>query len=230
MRIVTIIPARKNSKGIPDKNIKEFCGEPLISHTIKQAISSSLCGEVYVSTDSDEIKAISEEYGANVIIRPESLATDIATSESVLIHSIHSIEGNIDIVVFLQCTSPLRRENDLDSAINKFIDGQYDSLFSVVFSEKYIWKGTSELIEKSINFDYGNRQRRQERSENGYWLENGSIYIFKPIVLEHYNNRIGGKIGMYEMPLFTQYEIDTPMDFDICELVYEKELCKNEQK
>jgi len=226
MNIVSIIPARGGSKGIPKKNILNFCGKPLISWTIEEVLGSKLINDVYVSSDADDILEISKNYGAKVIKRPRTIARDNSTSEEALKHAIAFIRKNvkekIDIVVFCQATSPLRTSEDIDNAIKYFISTQADSLFSAVILESlYTWrKQKRELI--SVSYDYKNRARRQERLP--LYLENGSIYIFKPEVLAKYNNRLGGKISMYIMDYWKSFDIDTIEDIEICEYFMRKKI------
>ena len=106
-KCVAIIPARGGSKSIPQKNIIEICGKPLISWTIEQAQSSNSINDVYVTTDDTMIARISEQCGAHVIQRPAELATDTASSEDALLHALDCIEKErpVDLVVFLQATS-----------------------------------------------------------------------------------------------------------------------------
>src|SRR4051812_30272931 len=110
MKTVCIIPARGGSKGIPRKNLIDFCGKPLISWSIAQARNSKFISDVFVTTDIREIAQQSETFGAKIIQRPDELATDTASSEAALIHAVDEIEkkGKIDLVVFLQATSPIR--------------------------------------------------------------------------------------------------------------------------
>ena len=224
MHVVAIIPARAGSKGIKDKNIINFCGKPLLAWSIQQAKKSRHIDDVYVSTDGKEIAKIAEDFGAEVVARPDDISGDFATSESALLHAISEIEKKetIDAVVFLQATSPLRKQGDIDAAVEKFIGEKLDSLFSVAVLDDYcIWENKDEQL-NSLTYDYKNRGRRQDR--NPYYLENGSIYIFKPEVIKKYNNRLGGKIGMYEMPFNQSFEIDTPQDIYTCEIFMENML------
>jgi len=220
--IISIIPARGGSKGIPKKNIIDFCGKPLIAWSILQSKSTELIDEVYVSSDDDEIIDVSCKYGAKVIRRPKELATDFSTSEEALLHAISIIESKVDIdlVVFLQAVAPLREIKDIEGALKGFRTQKVDSLFSAVRLEDFfIWRKISGGFE-SINYDYKNRVRRQDVEEQ--YVENGSIYIFKPSVLKKYNNRLGGKIGIYQMAYWKTWEIDTMEDKELCEWYFKK--------
>ncbi len=227
--IPVIIPARAGSKGIPGKNIMDFCGKPLLAWSILQAKHTVGVSNVYVSTDGDDIAVVAEAFGSRVIRRPAEIATDTATSEDALRHAIREIEKveMFDAVVFLQATSPLRRGNDIVDAIRTYWDDGYDSLFSMTVLEDYcLWREGDSGLE-SFSYDYTNRGRRQERKP--LYLENGSIYIFSKEVLGKYNNRLGGKIGMYPMPFHCSYEIDTAEDIPICEFFMRK-ILEGEQK
>jgi len=223
LEIITIIPARGGSKGIPNKNLKSLAGKPLISYTIEHSLNSSLVKRTFVSTDSLEIKNVSEEYGAEVIIRPGKLATDTASSEKTIEHAIKYIEdkeGYIpDIIVFLQCTSPLRRKNDIDNAIETLLKNECDSLFSVYEKHYMIWEESGGRIVSS-NFDYKNRPRRQDKKIE--YIENGSLFVFKRGVFLAARNRTCGKAGVYVMPYEYSFEIDDPFDFWLCERLVRK--------
>lgn len=214
--IIAVIPARGASKSIPKKNIMDFFGKPLIAWTIEQAQSSRHVADVYVTTDDDEISGVSERHGAKIIRRPAALASDVSSSEEALLHALNEIEKKrkVSVVVFLQATSPVRDAGDIDNALEKFFAEEADSLFSAAVLEDFcVWEIKQNAL-KSLTFDYKNRGRRQDREP--YYLENGSIYIFKPDILRQCNNRFGGKIIYYPMPLWKSYEIDSAEDVEIC--------------
>jgi N-acylneuraminate cytidylyltransferase len=229
-KIIAIIPARGGSKSIPRKNIVNFCGKPLIAWSIEQAAKCRRIDSVYVSTDDAEIADVSLAYGAKVICRPEELATDTASSESALIHAISEIEKEqrIETVAFLQATSPLRDDNDMDDALKRFIAENADSLFSATVLDDFCVWGSTEGKLKSLTYNYKNRGRRQDRKP--YYLENGSIYLFKPEVIRKYGNRLGGKIAIYEMPMWKSHEIDNPEDLELCEYYMRKNILKGSLK
>ena len=120
-KIVAIIPLRKNSKGIKNKNIKKMGGVPLMKYTIDYAKQSKLIDKIFVTTDGEKISKISNKLGVEIIKRPKSLASDTASSDSAVVHAINYINNklryNFDIVVFLQATTVLRKYGELDSAI-----------------------------------------------------------------------------------------------------------------
>jgi N-acylneuraminate cytidylyltransferase len=217
--MITIIPARGGSKGIPRKNILPIAGQPLISYSIKQAKKTSHVERTIVSTDDQEIATIAQNYGAEVIMRPAEISGDTASSESALIHALdylkHTEDYEPDLVVFLQCTSPLRKDDDIEKAIIQFQKERADSLLSVSPGHSFLWEQI-DGIAQSINYDYRNRPRRQDM--NPQFRENGSIYIFKPWVLQEHNNRLGGEVSLYVMdePCI---DIDSMLDFEMAEFL-----------
>lgn len=220
LKIIAIILARGGSKGIPRKNVRIIASKPLIAHTIEQAREAQGVNRIFVSTDDQEIARISKQYGAEIIWRPAELGSDNASSESALIHALNYLKDTEkyepDLVVFLQCTSPIRFPADIEQAIKTLLDQDADSLVSVTR-----WHGLNWIIEngeaKSVTFDFTHRPRRQDMREE--FRENGSIFIFKPWVLEQTGNRLGGKIALFEMDPLTRFETDTLEDFFLCGLI-----------
>jgi N-acylneuraminate cytidylyltransferase len=216
--VIAIILARGGSKGIPNKNIINFCGKPLLTWTIEQARNAKNISSVWVSSDSNKILEIAKKSGANTILRPESISTDISTGESGLLHALDEIEKRekIDTVVNLQVTSPLRESVDIERALDSFVKEQCDSMFScVALRDFFIWTKTPDGNYASFNYDYRNRKRRQDITEQ--FVENGSFYIFKPTILRNNQNRLGGKIGISRMEFWKMFEIDSIEDLELCE-------------
>ena len=226
MNIVTIIPARGGSKGIHKKNLIDICGKPLVAWTIECALGSEAGSDVYVSTDDAEIEAVSKKYGAKVIHRPAELAGDTASSEDAILHAVSQIEQHkaVDLVIFLQATSPIRESKDIDLAVQQFVSEGADSLFSgSVLDCISLWQNKHGEF-KSFTYDYCNRRPRQKNDK--YYLENGSIYLHKSGLLKTQKNRLGGKISFYEMPTWKSFEIDTYDDVEMCEYFIRKYLLK----
>ena len=224
VKTILIILARGGSKGIPRKNLRLLNERPLIAHSILDAMEAQLVNQVYVSTDDQEIAIIAKELQASVIERPADLAGDTASSESALIHALSAIEKaevKSDLIVFLQCTSPVRTGADIDAAIQKLQAEEADSLVSVSPSHRFLWEQVSGEA-KSINYDYRHRPRRQDM--NPQYVENGSIYIFKPWVLKELGNRLGGKISLFPMSEAAAHEIDSPLDFEIAEFLLKQQV------
>ena len=224
MHTVAVIPARGWSKGLKNKNIYPVAGKPLLAWTILQALASASIERVFVTTDDQTIAEVASEYGAEVIVRPPELSGDKATSESAIIHAAGVIERDhhipIDIIVFLQATSPLRKPQDIDRAVELFLREGADSLISVTRADDLtLWESTGGEW-KSVNFDYRNRGMRQDRPTQ--FIENGSIYIFNPETLTVFGNRIGEKLSAYEMEFWQTWEIDTLEEIDLIEYYMNK--------
>ena len=217
-RIVALIPARGGSKGVPRKNLHPLGGVPLIAHTILQAKESARVDRVVVTTDDLEIDQVARRYGAEVIERPRELADDEASSESALLHAIEFLEREDaytpDLVVFLQCTSPLRTPADIDGAITKLEEANADALFSGTTLHGFVWQRTGESL-SPMTYDAAARPRRQDIGE--HVVENGSIYVFKPEILRQTGNRLGGRITEYPMAPLSIFQIDDPKDLELHE-------------
>jgi YrbI family 3-deoxy-D-manno-octulosonate 8-phosphate phosphatase len=223
LSVIAIIPARGGSKRVPGKNLLRVAGEPLLVHSIRHALQSEVVNEVYVSTDDEAIASVAETAGARVVMRPASLATDEATSESALKHA---LEARVkkgaeepELVVFLQCTSPIRRARDIDMAAAQLRSAGADSLFSACENKRFIWARRDAALHP-MNYDYKHRKREQDFEKQ--YRENGSIYIFKPWVLAKENNRLGGKIEVYEMDYWSSFQIDSPEDAELCSWILQK--------
>lgn len=221
-KTIAVIPARGGSKGIPNKNIVDFCGRPLVAWTIIQAMHTKEIDAVYVSSDSEEILSVGMKYGAKAIKRPAEISGDRANTESAIQHALEVTGNSVGAVVILQPTSPLRKSDDLSRAISQFRDGNCDSLFSgAVLEDFLIWEKDANAVLKSLNYDYKNRGMRQDRAPQ--YVENGSIYISKPKIIAD-GNRLGGSIGIYLMNYWQSFEIDCFEDLEITGIMFELKL------
>jgi len=220
MRIVAIILARGGSKGIPKKNIIQFCGKPLLCWTIEQCLHGGV-KDVYISSDSDEILSIGMKSGAVPIKRPFNISNDNSTSEEGLLHALENIElnnGEIDWVIAPQVTSPIREPSDISNIINLAYKSNFDSLLSVIKIEDFfIWRQSRSFDYEPINYDYKNRMRRQDLEKKFH--ENGSLYMFRPSILKQHKNRLGGIIKIFEMEKHKMFQIDNIEDLKICEVI-----------
>jgi CMP-N,N'-diacetyllegionaminic acid synthase len=222
MSIVAFIPARGGSKGVPKKNIKEIAGKPLIAWSIEQALASNLIDRVIVSTDCPEIAKVAKEYGAEVpFLRPDSISGDTATTESAMLHCCDYLEERNELpelFLLVQATSPIRSKDQFDNAVIYFKKNNYDSVLTVSLSHRFTWKNPSN---PSASYDYMNRPRRQDiKKEDQEYLETGSFYITKTKLLIGSKNRLSGKVGMFETPEDESYEIDSLVDFKVCEAIF----------
>ncbi len=206
MSTLAIIPARGGSKGIKRKNLVPLCDKPLIAWTIEAALASTEVDEVVVSSDDPEIGRTAEDHGATWILRSDLTASDTASSESAILEVLDVINGQPDLVCFLQATSPLRQAHDIDNAIRSYRESGADSLFSARRLEGYTWTVCGPVVP-----NYMSRERRQVQSAVRL-EENGSIYVFTPESLRKYRNRLGGRIEYYEMHPLDSFQVDTYED------------------
>ena len=227
MNIIAIILARGGSKGLPNKNILDFCGKPLISWTIQNCFDAGI-NSVWVSSDSKEILRISKNFGARTILRPKSLSGDLSSSEDAWAHAYDEIKKNnsnvIDWIFAPQVTSPIREPKDIIKGLEYIKSELYDSMFSCCIAEDlFFWQRDKDDILTSINYDWKNRKRRQEISNK--YIENGSYYLFKPKVIKM-GNRFGKSIGCVEMESWKMFEIDSESDFRLCSAIMNEFLLK----
>ncbi|MCK4650934.1 acylneuraminate cytidylyltransferase family protein [Candidatus Babeliales bacterium] len=230
-KFVAFIPVRGGSKSIRFKNIKPLAGKPLVFWTIESALQASIIQSVYVATDSDIIsKCVSEHFNSKklfVIGRDPKTATDLASSESVLLEFCKNYV--FDYVFFIQATSPLLSSDDLNNAWNYYKDTNFDSLLSVVRQKRFLWQTRNNGQAYPLNYDPRKRPRRQEF--DGFLIENGAFYLSSRDNILLSNCRISGKIGVYEMNENSYYEIDEKEDWLVVEQIIKNFIgVKNEVK
>lgn len=220
-KVLSIIPARGGSKGIPRKNVRLLNGKPLIAYTIEQARQTSAISRIVVSTDDAEIGAVAQQTGAEVVWRPAEISGDTASSESALLHVLDHLaqtEGyEPELVVFLQCTSPLTLAEDISGTIQALLEEKADTAVAVVPFHYFLWKRDSEGNATGINHDKNTRLLRQQQGPQ--YLEAGAIYIVRARGFRQARHRFFGKTALYVMPAERRLEIDEPVDFKIAELL-----------
>ena len=219
MKTVALVPARSGSCGVPGKNIKNIAGKPLIAWSIEHAISSKLVDEVFVSTDCEEIARISKNYGAVVpFLRPVEISLNNSSTEIAVEHFCEYLDQKdlkYENILLIQCTSPIRASDRFDSAIKYFKKSNFDSLISVAESHRFFWKN---LEKPTPDYNFMDRPRRQDIPlANKSYVETGSFYLFKISKFLEAKNRICGKYGLYITPEEEAMDIDSMVDFFICE-------------
>jgi N-acylneuraminate cytidylyltransferase len=224
MEICSIIPARSGSKGIPRKNLQIVAGKELIAYMIEASKKTKHINRVIVSTDDTEIKKVSENYGAEVIMRPAEISGDSASSESALLHVLkylqHHEDYMPDITVFLQCTSPLTTAEDIDNTIESLLRDKADTAFSVTPFHYYLWEKDEEGNAVGVNHDKSKRLLRQQQKPQ--YLETGAVYVMLTKQFLGKKHRFFGKISMYNVPSERVLEIDEPADVEIAKLSLNK--------
>lgn len=217
--VLTLIPARGGSKGIPGKNIKKLVGKPLIAHTIEAALKCHYSGDVLVSTDSEEIAATARKFGAWVpFLRPEELASDTAKTIDAVLYTIHRLakEGKeYDYVVLLQPTSPLRRSEDIEGALELALGTGKDVVaISEVVDSPILMRTCDDQGRLTPMFSGNSTVRRQDMPR--YYRVNGSIYVNRVSSLTEDTSFNDNPIG-YIMPREYSVDIDEYADFAMAE-------------
>jgi N-acylneuraminate cytidylyltransferase len=223
MKTIAIIPARGGSIRLPNKNILQLGGIPLITHSILYAQKNSdFIDEIYVSTNDATIKQIALENGAKVIDRPDYLSGDFEPTVSALKHVLEAIDTDVENVVLLQATSPLRPQNLLKEAFASYQNGNYDSLFTV--SRNYQKLG--KIIESRFcPYNYALGQRSQDIEP--LFFENGLLYITKAsLILDEII--ISENAFPFEVnSIFAKLDVDTVDDMEYAEFLFRKHVTFN---
>lgn len=220
INVLAIIPARGGSKGIKQKNIRPLLCKPLIEYSIIASLHSHAIRKTIVSTDDAEIAEISINAGAEIINRPEQLATDEAKSIDVIFHCLEILKKKRyvpEILLLLQPTSPCRSSEDIDTAIDLFIKSGADSVVSVCemnHSPFWSFKINNDNLVPLFNEKYL-KKRRQELPLT--YMPNGAIYISTPAFLHKTKDFFSGKIIPYIMPQIRSIDIDTEFDLLLAE-------------
>ena len=221
--IVAIIPARGGSKTIPRKNIKLLGGKPMIYYTIREALKSKYLNRVVVSTEDREIAQVAVQFGAEIIQRPDELAGDDAPSSPVFQHTIDYLERLENYhhirVVILQPTSPLRVVDDIDGAIQKFLEVDCDSVVSVCEVEYPLgWMYTLDGDRLKPIVEGGGRITRWQDTLKGYRL-NGAVYVAKRELVMSQGGIISESTRAYIIPRERSVDINTELDLKLAELL-----------
>ena len=199
-KVLAIIPARKNSKGLKNKNIININGKPLIYYTITAAKKSKYITDIVGSTDSKEIAAIFKKNNINIPFnRPKSLSGDHSNIVDTLIFTLKKIEKiyetKYDYICLLQPTSPLREEKEIDKAIKKIIRTNSDSLISLCkLDEPHPYK-LLEIKNKKIVFNAKRKKYINNRQQMpNFYMPSGNLYITKRNSLLEEKSIFGKKI------------------------------------
>ncbi|MEK3854451.1 acylneuraminate cytidylyltransferase family protein [Cytobacillus sp. FSL H8-0458] len=228
MKILAVICARGGSKGVPNKNIRLLNGKPLIAYTIELAKEYKKFHRIIVSTDSEEISKVAEQYGAEVpFLRPNELSLDHSPKIPVLQHAVKFLQEQenekYDLIVDLDPTSPLRTIQDIDNCINKMIKYRPNVVFSVTKAHKNPY---FNMVEEKDGKVYLSKQlkhpvsRRQDAP--AVFELNASVYVYQPDFLLKTNSIFTDNSMAVEMPEERSIDIDRPIDFEFIEFLMNK--------
>jgi len=209
---VAVIPARGGSVGVPRKNLLRVGGVPLVARTVHAAANTAGVDRVVVTTDDDEIAAVASEWGAEIVRRPAELSGGTASSESAVLHALDALEArgvDIEVVAFLQPTSPFLPTEQLASAIDRVSAGAADCAFSARESYEFFWAKEGGQA-RAVAHDQYRRPRRQERDP--MYVETGAFYVFEAEGFRAAGYRFFGRIEIAEVPDHLSIEIDAPIE------------------
>ena len=216
-KFIAIILARGGSKGIKLKNLIKIKKKPLLGWTIDQCSKSKMISKIYVSSENKKIINFVKRKKVNCIIRPNNLAKDNSSSIDGAIHALKNLkkeDKKNNNIIFLQATSPIRKKNAIDKALKKFINGNYDSIFSsLILKDYYVWQKKNKKFK--ANYNYKIRLPRQKLDTK--YLENGSFYIFKKDFFMKKKTLFLGKIGTFPMSKIESFQLDDSEDKKIIE-------------
>ncbi len=214
MKIIGLIPARGGSKGIPKKNLAPIAGNTLVGHKISQALSSH-CTEVWVSTDSAEIRDESIAKGSRVLTRPDFLSTDESSTESVLIHAIENIPCSLsDVFVIMQATSPLIEVSSINLCISKLIENSnINSAFTVRESHPFMWITKDDLNWEPLGHSRLWRPRRQDLDRSAW--ETGGCYAVRVSAIGKAGIRSPSPTATVAVSFIESLDIDTLEDLEV---------------
>jgi len=218
---LAIIPARGGSKRLPNKNILELAGKPLIAYTIEAAKKSKYIDDIIVSSDSDNILNIAKDYNIKTIKRPDYLASNTAKTIDVIKHVIENIIGEYDYIVLLQPTSPLRNEKHIDEAIELLNAKEADAIVSVCeMDHSPLWSNTLPASLSMEGFLREEVKNKRSQDLDKYYRINGAIYICKTDKLLKKNTLFLDKnIFAYVMDRKSSIDIDDEIDFKLAEVL-----------
>ncbi|MBI5233271.1 MAG: acylneuraminate cytidylyltransferase family protein [Deltaproteobacteria bacterium] len=225
-KVLSVIPARGGSKGLPGKNIMELAGKPLIAHTIGHALSSNYIDRTIVSTESRLIADIAMRFGADApFLRPEALAGDDTGTIEVMLHAIEWLEKNevygFDILVLLHATTPLRSVKDIDDSIEMLVDKGADNVFSVTEAHKNPYFNMVERSGDTVRLVKEAVLKTRQAAPEVYDM-NSSIYVWWKQALKDKKAVFSGKTLVHVMPRERSVDIDDFFDFRIARMLFKE--------
>lgn len=216
-RVLAVIPARGGSKGVKLKNLQQVAGSSLLERSIRAALAVPEITEVVVSTDRPEIADAAISCGAQVVLRPDELATDAATSEDALRHALDVMQAKLgedpQVVVFMQCTSPFQRPESIAAAVRRVLAEEADSVFSVTEDHGFLWTRDETGVVAAVGHDASSRPRRQDRPPQ--YRETGAFYVLRTSGFREHNFRFFGRSEFEVVPPATAIEIDDEHDLKL---------------
>jgi CMP-N,N'-diacetyllegionaminic acid synthase len=228
MKVLGLIPARGGSRRVPDKNIRVLNGKPLIAYTIEAAQRSTHVNRLIVSTDSQKIAEVAQQYGAEVpFFRPKEISKGESTEMQFLMHALTWLAENEsyepDLIVLLYPTSPFRTPESIDRAVEKMLEHpQADSLRSVKLCSEHpykMWTISDGLLEPFVETDDSGVHTLSYHLLPQVYIQNANIYITKPRTIRTKSSYIGEVVVPFVMDASESLDINAPLDFQLAELL-----------
>lgn len=225
-RTLAMIPARGGSKGVPRKNIVSVCGKPLIAWSIEEALRSKYIDRLILSSDDEEIIRIASGLGCDVpFVRPKSLARDETPMIEVVMHAINNVDGDYTHLVLLQPTSPLRNHEDIDACLECCFENEARVCVSLTESSKSpFWMYRISETGYLVPFMDTDKQYTRRQDAPRAFIPNGAIYVSEITFLEEHRTFLTGQTRAYVMPAERSFDIDSPLDIEICEFLLSKKV------
>ena len=220
MNVLCVIPARGGSKGIPDKNLRIVGGHPLVWWSVHQALNTGMpTSSIVVSSDSEDILDIARNERVVALKRPDNISGDDSKTEDAMLHALEWYEPEyspVSAVLLLQPTSPIRFSGRVQQCIEKFTDGDYESLVTVTKFYDLFWHRRHGSWVTSYVPRCRCMRQDMDRADFSYF-ENGNIYITRPDVLRETSCRIGrqNRTCVVSITEVEGMQIDTEDDLDI---------------
>ncbi|WP_045212433.1 cytidylyltransferase domain-containing protein [Desulfonatronovibrio magnus] len=212
-KILSVIPARGGSKGVPGKNIRLLAGKPLIAWTIEEAKKSKYIDRLVLSSEDQEIISIAKSFGCDVpFVRPTDLAADETPGVDPIIHALQKLPG-YDIVVMLQPTSPLRKVEDIDECLEFFIKQKAFVCVSVSEVKKtpywmFSMDNNYHIHKLMDNKDIISRRQNLPKA----YMPNGALFVAEADYLQQNRSFYTSDTLGYLMPQDRSQDIDSEMD------------------
>jgi CMP-N-acetylneuraminic acid synthetase len=230
LKIVTCIFARGGSKGLPDKNLRNFAGKPLIARAIEQAQSLAFVTEVYVSTDSLEIANTAEIYGASVpFVRPAELAKDDSPEWDAWEHMLNFFferDGELpDAMLSVPTTAPLRTVGDIQRCVDAFELGTTDAIITVTDAHRNPYFNMVSIDQQGfaeVTITSNSQLNRRQDSPSVYDMTTAAYVVDARFVMSH-RGIFEGKVKSIYLPIERSIDIDTLLDFDIAEFILQRQ-------
>lgn len=209
MKVVSFIPIKLNNQRLPGKNLLKLNGKPTCEYIFDTINKVGSINEKYVYCSDEIIKNYMPE-GLTFLKRDSYLDGFQVKGLEIIDHFVRNV--NADIYVLTHVTQPFTKKESIEKALEKVISGQYDSAFSAVTLQDYMW-----MNGKPFNYDIKNIVRTQDLDP--IYMETGAFFIFRKEVFTELGQRIGNKPYIYEINQFEAVDIDTAEDFEFAEVV-----------